>query len=51
MLIEKHRSAIETILAKYPANQKRSAVMPLLYLAQDTYGHISPEAIPEVAAT
>lgn len=48
MLIEKHRSAIETILAKYPAAQKRSAVMPLLYLAQSEYGHISPEAMAEV---
>jgi NADH-quinone oxidoreductase subunit E len=48
MLIEKHRSAIDTILAKYPANQKRSAVMPLLYLAQSEYGFISPEAMAEV---
>lgn len=50
MLIEKHRTAIETILAKYPANQQRSAVMPLLYLAQSEYGHISPEAMAEVGS-
>lgn len=48
MLIEKHRSTIETILAKYPANQKRSAVMPLLYLAQSEYGYISTETMAEV---
>jgi len=33
-LLEKYPSEIRTILNKYPADQKRSAVMPLLYLAQ-----------------
>jgi NADH-quinone oxidoreductase subunit E len=35
------------IIAKYP--QKRSAVLPLLHLAQDQDGHVTPEAIEEVA--
>lgn len=49
MLAEKYRSEIESILAKYPAEHKRSAVMPLLYLAQREYGFVSPEAIGEIA--
>jgi NADH-quinone oxidoreductase subunit E len=48
MLANKHRAQIDTILAKYPADQRRSAVMPLLYLAQSEYGHISPAAMEEV---
>jgi NADH-quinone oxidoreductase subunit E len=38
--------ARETI-AKYP--QKKSAVLPLLHLAQDQDGHITPDAIEEIA--
>ena len=49
MLTEKHRSEIDALLAKYPANQKRSAVLPLLYLAQREYGSITVEAIREIA--
>ncbi len=48
MLADKYRSEIDTILAKYPADQKRSAVMPLLYLAQKEYGYVSQEAMGEV---
>ena len=48
MLAEKYRDQIESILARYPADQKRSAVMPLLYLAQSEYGYLSPEAMGEV---
>ena len=48
MLADKYGFEIETILAKYPPDQKRSAVMPLLYLAQKEYGYITPEAIEEV---
>ncbi len=33
-LLEKYPNEIQAILAKYPAEHKRSAVMPLLYLAQ-----------------
>ena len=48
MTLKDKRSAdIEIILSKYPT--KRSAVMPLLYLAQEEYGYCSDEAIREVA--
>lgn len=38
---------IDTLIGKYA--QKRSAVLPLLYLAQDTYGYLTDDAIREVA--
>lgn len=47
MLRDKRASEIEAILAKYPT--RRSAVMPLLYLAQEEYGYCNDEAIREVA--
>lgn len=49
MLADNHSSEIKAILKKYPAEQKRSAVMPLLFLAQREYGHITPAALVEVA--
>jgi NADH-quinone oxidoreductase subunit E len=48
MLLQTHRDEIETILSRY--DSRRSAVLPLLYLAQDTYGHLTEAAIREVAA-
>ncbi len=48
MLADKYRTEIDALLAKYPPDQKRSAVMPLLYLAQKEYGYISPGAKEEV---
>jgi NADH-quinone oxidoreductase subunit E len=48
MLLDTHKSEIEAILAKYAS--PRSAVLPLLYIAQDQYGHLTPDAIREVAA-
>ena len=50
MLIDNHRAEIDSILARYPADRKRSAVMPLLYLAQSEYGYLSAQAIDEVGA-
>jgi NADH-quinone oxidoreductase subunit E len=47
-LAEKYHDRIQHHLAKYP--DKRSAVMPLLYIAQEEYGHLTPEAVDEVAA-
>jgi len=44
-----HAQEVEAILARYPADQRRSAVMPLLYLAQHEYGYLSPAAVDEVA--
>lgn len=49
MLREKHPEEIEKILNKYPPDQKRSAVMPLLYLAQRDGGYITKEAMGEIA--
>ncbi len=49
MLLDQHREQIDAILAKYPPDQKRSAVMPMLYLAQSEYGHIDNAALTEVA--
>jgi NADH-quinone oxidoreductase subunit E len=50
MLAEKYPTEISAILAKYPPEQKHSAVMPLLYLAQSEYGYITPAAMGEVGA-
>lgn len=49
MLKEDNAQEIDGILAKYPPDQKRSAVMPLLFLAQREYGSLSPEVITEVS--
>ena len=46
-LIEKYSSEVRAIFAKYPV--KRSAVMPLLYLAQREAGFISKESMAEIA--
>ena len=47
-LQEKYASEIDSILSRY--DQKRSAVLPLLYIAQDEYGYLTDSAIREVAA-
>ncbi len=47
MLKDIYAEQIAKIFAKYP--DKRSAIMPLLYLAQEHYGYVSPEGIDEVA--
>ena len=43
------RAQAERITARYPAGRQRSAVMPLLYLAQSVEGHVTREALREVA--
>ena len=48
MLADKYPAQIASILSRYPPEQKRSAVMPLLYLAQSEYGYIAPAALVEV---
>jgi NADH-quinone oxidoreductase subunit E len=37
------------IVARYPEGQERSAILPLLYLAQSAEGHVSREGLREVA--
>jgi len=49
MLAEKYPDEVKQIFAKYPADQKRSAVMPLLYLAQREQGYITKESIQDIA--
>jgi NADH-quinone oxidoreductase subunit E len=48
-LFEKYADEIQAILAKYPQDQKRAAVMPLLYLAQRRDGYITKAALQEIA--
>jgi len=48
MLREKYPQEIESILAKYPSDQKRSAVMPLLYLAQRDKMYVSKSDMEEI---
>lgn len=49
-LLEKYPAEVEKILSKYPPDRKRSAVIPLLYIAQQEYGYCTPEAIRDVAS-
>ena len=44
-----HSAEIRKILAKYPKGQERSAVMPLLHLAQIEKGHINHLDIEAIA--
>jgi NADH-quinone oxidoreductase subunit E len=46
----KYSQEIQQILAKYPPEQKASAVMPLLYLAQRETGYISKQSILDISA-
>lgn len=48
MLAEKYPNEVKAILAKYPI--KRSAVMPLLYLAQREEGYIKKESMQEIGS-
>lgn len=48
-LFEKYPDEIQTILAKYPEDQKRAAVMPLLYLVQRRDGYVTKAAMQEIA--
>ncbi len=47
MLDPKYNDRIQQIFARYP--DKRSAVMPLLYVAQEQYGYINREGVEDVA--
>ena len=44
----RYAKEIEEILAKYPADQRRSAVMPLLYLAQQKQMYIDRQSMADV---
>jgi NADH-quinone oxidoreductase E subunit len=47
MLKEKYQKEIDEILSRYPV--KRSALIPLLYLAQQDEGFVSEAAMKEIA--
>ena len=47
-LRERYGEEIEQVLAKYPADQKRSAVMPLLYIAQREHGYVTREQLDQI---
>ena len=47
MLREQHQAEIDGILARYPV--KRSALLPLLYLAQREEGYVTEAAMREIA--
>ena len=49
VLAEKYPTEIEKILSKYPADQKRSAVMPMLYLAQRENGYVTKQLMSDIA--
>ena len=46
---QKYANEIEAILTKYPADRKRSAVMPLLYIAQREGGYVTKKEMSEIA--
>ena len=48
-LAKKFPKEVKQILSKYPPEHKRSAVMPLLYMAQREEGYISKAAMQDVA--
>ena len=50
-LAKKYPKEVKQILAKYPPEFKRSAVMPLLYLAQREDGYITKAAMQDIADT
>jgi NADH-quinone oxidoreductase subunit E len=49
MLVEQFGPEIQTIFSRYPADQKRAALMPLLYLAQREQGYVTKALLEEVA--
>ena len=48
-LQQKYTNEIEAILSKYPVDRKRSAVMPLLYIAQREGGYVTKQELSEIA--
>lgn len=49
LLQRRFQDEIRAAIADYPEGRQASAVLRLLYLAQAAYGHLTPEAIEEVA--
>jgi NADH-quinone oxidoreductase subunit E len=49
-LFEKYPQEVKKLLGKYPADQKRAAVMPLLYMAQRELGYITKQSLVDIAS-
>lgn len=49
MLVEKYAQEIQSILEKYPPQERRAAVMPLLYLAQRERMYVDRKDMAEIA--
>ncbi len=49
MLAEKYAQEIQSILDKYPSEERRAAVMPLLYLAQHERMYVDRKDMAEIA--
>lgn len=47
-LRQRYGEEIEGVLAKYPPDQKRSAVMSLLYIAQREHGYVKREHLDQI---
>ena len=50
MLTDNFPAEVQAIFAKYPPEQQRSAVMPLLYLAQRAQGYVNKAVLEEIAS-
>jgi NADH-quinone oxidoreductase E subunit len=48
-LTAERRAALDDVLAKYPPDRKRSAVLAALYLVQDQQGYLTANAMRHVA--
>jgi NADH-quinone oxidoreductase subunit E len=48
-LYNKYEKEIQGILARYPSEGKRSAVMPLLFLAQRDSGYVPVQTLTDIA--
>lgn len=48
-LAKKYPKEVKQILSKYPPDGKRSAVMPLLFLAQREDGYVNKSAMQDIA--
>jgi NADH-quinone oxidoreductase subunit E len=47
-LLEKYPEEVELTLKKYPPEEKRAAVMPLLYLAQRESGYVTKQSLSDI---
>lgn len=48
-LKQKYPTEVQAILAKYPPDQKRAAVMPLIYLAQREQNYVTRRSLEDIA--